>query len=50
MQFIQNSIWLILNIMSFFTNLPITEIAILIKHTTEIRGLFGIGKVVEKGQ
>ena len=29
MQFIQNSIWLILNIMSFFTDLPITEIAIL---------------------
>ena len=29
MQFIQNSIWLILNIMSFWTDLPITEIAIL---------------------
>ena len=29
MEFVQNSIWLILNIVSFFTNLPITEIAIL---------------------
>ena len=29
MQFIQNSIWLILNIMSFFTDLPLTELAIL---------------------
>ena len=29
MQFIQNPIGLVLNIMSFFTDLPITEIAIL---------------------
>ena len=48
MQFIQNFIWLILNIMIFFTDLPIPEIAIL--GTTEIRGLFGDGRVVKKGQ